>query len=456
MNNTAVAAPSRRRDLKQTAKQSYRVRSSLKAVSVVAAVVALTYLTWFRIPEVSRGTLWAEDAAVFLAETISLGSWQSIVEPYAGYLHTIPRILSAIAYTIGPIEAYALLVTFLSCMTVAAIAAGTYFLSGQLLQHKSYRLMVSLIPILVPVGPLEVLGNAANVHWYLLWLCPWLLIFEPRRWFVRAVLIVTTLATATTEIITGIFLPLAIWEIVKRRNYAAPAALILGICLQFLATVANPRYAEAPRLDSTDPLSVIYGFVLQAVGSIWETDADTTALNVVTFGAFAVAIPGIVIFGLLAYILVYGRAKWKVTALYAFAAAVSCWAAATILNPSPELDFANFSKEEWLSRFTFFRYAAAPSMFLLALVPLACAVAEERGLLARSRARYLAPVLLAVFLSTSYFQATPARQTGPEWTEGVEAATAQCSADPALVEAVIAVTPAPWQVAVPCRLLHSR
>jgi hypothetical protein len=455
MNNTAVAAPCHRLDPEKKAKRSYRVRS-LRAVSVAAAVIGLTFVTWFRLPEVSRGTLWAEDAAVFLAETISVGSWQSIVEPYAGYLHTIPRVVSAIAYTAGPIEAYAMLVTFLSCMTVAAIATGTYFLSGQLFQHKSYRLMVALIPVLIPVGPLEVLGNAANLHWYLLWLCPWLLIFEPRTWPVRAVLIVATLAAATTEIIVGIFLPLAIWEIVKRKNYAAPAALILGIGLQFLATVANPRYSEAPRLDSMDPLSVIYGFLLQPVGSIWETDADTMALNVVTFGGFAVAIPVIVICGLLAYIVAYGRAQWKVTALYALAAAASCWAAATVLNPSPELDFANFSKEEWQSKFTFFRYAAAPSMFLLALVPIACAVAEDKGVIGTNKTKYLAPVLLAVFLSNSYLQATPVRQTGPEWMTGVQTATVQCAADPSLTEAVIPVTPANWQVAVPCRLLPGK
>lgn len=423
---------------------------------MVAAVIGLTFLTWFRLPEVSRGTLWAEDAALFLAETISVGFWQSIVEPYAGYLHTIPRIVSAIAYTVGPLEAHAMLVTLLSCMTVAAIATGSYFLSGQLFQHKSYRLMVALIPVLVPVGPLEVLGNAANLHWYLLWFCPWLLIFEPRTWPVRAVLIIATLAAATTEIIVGIFLPLAIWEIVKRKNYAAPAALVLGICLQIFATVANPRYAEFPRLDSMDPLSVIYGFLLQGVGSIWETDADIMALNVVTFGGFAVAIPVIVIFGLLAYIVAFGRAQWKVMALYALAAAASSWAAATVLNPSPELDFANFSTEDWLSKFTFFRYAAAPSMFLLALIPIACTVAEDKGVICPNKTKYFAPVLLAVFLSNSYLQATPARQTGPEWMTGVQTATVQCAVDPSLTEAVIPVTPASWQVAVPCKLLPSK
>jgi hypothetical protein len=455
MKNTAVAVPSHRLDPEAKTSQPIRARS-IRAAGVLAAVAGLGFLAWFRLPEVTRGTLWAEDAAVFLADTMSIGAWQSITDPYAGYLHTIPRIVSGIAYTAAPIDAYATLVSFLSCVVVAAVSVATYFLSAQMFPHRSYRLMLALIPVLVPVGPLEVLGNVANLHWYLLWLCPWLLVYEPRGWVGRAGLFVATLAAATTEIIVGIFLPLALWSLVKRRNYAAPLALVAGIGLQLLATVADPRYAETPRLDSMQPLSVIYGFILQAVGSIWEPDAGRMALNVVTFGGFAVVVPSIIILGLLTYTAVYGRARWKVAALYAAGAAVACWAAATVLNPSPEFDFANFSKDDWLSGFTFFRYAVTPSMFLLALVPMACAVAEDRGVIGRNRARYLAPVLMAVFLSTSYFEATPARQTGPEWTTGVQAAAAQCTADPSLAEAVIAVTPATWQVAVPCRVLSDR
>ncbi|GAB5077312.1 hypothetical protein [Arthrobacter sp. AD-310] len=455
MNNTPVAAPSLALDPEKPATQPFRA-GILRATGVAAAVVLISFLAWFRLPEVSRGTLWAEDAAVFLAETMSIGPWQSIIDPYAGYLHTIPRTISGIAYTIGPIGAYASLVSFLSCVVVASISVGTYFLSGQLFQHRSYRLMVALIPVLLPVGPLEVLGNAANLHWYVLWLFPWLLVYKPRTWAGQAGLFVATLAAATTEIIVGMFLPLALWTALRKRNYAAPAALVVGIGFQFLATIADPRYAETPRLDSMQPLSVIYGFFLQAVGSIWETNPRAMALDIVTFGAFAVAVPSAVVLGLLAYVLLAGQLQWKVAAAYAFAAAAICWGAATVLNPSPEFDFASFTKEDWLSSFTFFRYAAAPAMFLLALVPIACAVAEQRGVIARNRARYLAPVVMAVFLSTSYFQATPARQTGPEWTAGIQAATEKCSADPALVEAVVPVTPSPWQVAVPCRLLPDR
>ncbi|MGN8129262.1 hypothetical protein [Paenarthrobacter sp. 22069] len=455
MKNTAVAEPSHPALMDQKAFSPAR-RKGLTAAGYLFAVAGVAFLAWFRLPEVSRGTLWAEDAAVFLANTMSIGPWQSIAEPYAGYLHTVPRIVSGIAYSLGPLEAYGTLMSFLSCLVVAAISVGSYFLSGQLFGHRSYRLMVALIPVLVPVAPLEVLGNAANLHWYMLWICPLLLIYRPRTWYGGAALFVGTLAAATTEIITGLFLPLAVWSLVRKKNYWAPAALILGLGFQLVATISKPRYTQAPRMDSVEPLSILYGFLLQPIGSLWETNPRTMGLNVVTFGGFAIAVPCAIFVGLLVYVLFFGRWRWKTVAMGAVGSAVACWVAATVLNPSPEFDYANFTKDQWLTMFTFFRYAVAPSMFLLMLVPLACVVAEDRKLIAGSGHRYWAPALLAVFLSTTYFQAATARQTGPEWAVGVQNATVLCGSDSALPEAVIPVTPAAWQVAVRCDLLRGR
>ncbi|MDQ0673287.1 hypothetical protein QFZ36_000848 [Pseudarthrobacter siccitolerans] len=290
----------------------------------------------------------------------------------------------------------------------------------------------------------------------MLWFCPWLLIYRPRTWYSGLAVFAAMLAAATTEILVAFFLPLAIWSAFWKRNYWAPAALVLGSGLQLVATIVAPRYSAAPRVDATEPLSILYGFLLQAVGSMWVTDAHTMALNVATFGGYAVAVPCAVIVGLLAYILVFGHPRWRAVALYAFAAAAACWTAATVLNPSPEFDFPNFTREEWLTVFTFFRYAAAPSMFLLVLIPAACAVAEDRKLIAASRSRYWAPALMVVFLSIHFFQATTTRQTGPEWAAAVQVAATRCDADSALPEVSIPVTPEGWRVAVNCTMLRGR
>ncbi len=438
-----------------------RIRRTRRVAAIgwVGALVALTYAAWFRLPEVSRGTIWAEDGAVFLRETVAIGPVASIGEPYAGYLHTIPRLISGIAYVVAPLSSYAIMMSFLSCAVVAAISVGVFRLSAALVENPAPRLMLAMIPVFVPVGPLEVLGNAANLHWYLLWLVPWLLIYHPSRWWAKGLLFIVTFAAATTEIISGIFLPLALWQCFARRNYWAPLGLLAGLVCQLLATASKPRYSSVPQVDALEPLSVFYGFGLQAMTSLWETDQRSVASGIVNFGPYAALIPVAVITSLLIYVLVFGSIKWKLVGAYSFGAAAICWTAAVVLNVSPEFDFAHFTEEAWLNEFRFFRYAAAPSMFLLIMVPAAWAVAKERKGATSGKDSLLslrAPALLLIFLSVNYFPALPARATGPEWAEVLTLARDQCREDPNLHESAIPLAPALWYAVLPCRVILDR
>ena len=423
-------------------------------LGTLTSVIVLTFAAWLRLPEVSRGTVWAEDAAVFLKETISIGALQSIPEPYSGYLHVIPRALSGLAYTLAPIDSYAHAMSLLSCAAVAAIAVSVFYLSRSVIPQVPLRLMLAAIPVFLPVAPLEVLGNAANLHWYLLWLSPWLLLHQAERWYGKATLFVVALAVACSEIITGLFLPLALWTIIRRKNYWASSGLILGVGLQILVTASKPRYTTvAPQGDAVEPLSVVYGFVLQAIGSMWETDRRTVASSVVNFGGFAMIVPVTIVLGLLAYVILRGSLKWKAMAAYAVGAAAACWTAAIIVNAQASFNYAAFTMDDWLGQFGFFRYAAAPSMFLLALVPLAFGVAIERSREGSLRVGFLAPAIMLMFLLVNYFPATTTREAGPEWRMGVEAARDACAADPALVAATVHAAPTDWRADIPCAIL---
>jgi hypothetical protein len=434
----------------------FQRRQTLKVIGGLASVILLTYIAWLRLPELTRETLWAEDGAFFLRDTAVIGPVASIGEPYAGYLHTIPRLISGIAYLVAPLSSFAIMMSFLSCAAVAAISVGVYHLSAALVDNRAIRLMLGMIPVLLPVGPLEVLGNAANLHWYLLWLVPWLLIYEPSRWYGKGGLLVVTFAAATTEIISGLFIPLALWTAFRRRNYWAPVGLLAGLMCQLVATATNPRYGSPPDVAPADPLSVLYGFGLQAVASLWETDKRSMASTIVNYGAFPVLIPAAVIAGLLIYVLVLGSTKWKFVAAYSFSAAALCWTAAVVVNVSAQLDFASFSEADWLEHFTFFRYAAAPSMFLLILVPAAVAVAAERAGSTKVRSFFWAPAVLLVFLSVNYFPALPVRQTGPEWEKFLAVAREECVVNGGVGDIGVALAPAPWQATLPCSVVLNR
>lgn len=275
------------------------VAKGLKALAWAGAVVVLTLIAWARLPEMTRRTVWAEDGGVFLRDVLSNGHLRSISLPYDGYLHVLPRVLASVAHAVVPLQGYAVAMSLMSCLVVALISVGVFHLSRCVSESVPVRLMIAAIPVLLPIGPEEVLGNAANLHWYLLWLAPWLLLHKPKSPVVGGTMFVVAFVTASSEIITGMFLPLAIWTAIRRRNFAAPAGLLLGIILQVLTTLNKPRFTGPSPSDVADGWSVFLGFGLLPIGSIWHPDSRTMASNIVTFGAWSLLVPALLVLGCL-------------------------------------------------------------------------------------------------------------------------------------------------------------
>jgi hypothetical protein len=114
--------------------------------------------------------LWAEDGSIFLREAIMLG-WKSLFLPYAGYYHTIPRILAFLAQLLPAITfPYFIFVstTLIYIATISLFASSNYYFY---IKSNYLRFLVSIGLCMVP-GLHEVLGNLANLHWILfLYLC---------------------------------------------------------------------------------------------------------------------------------------------------------------------------------------------------------------------------------------------------------------------------------------------
>lgn len=423
------------------------------------ALIVLTFALWFRLPAITRETTWAEDGGAFLRDILDNGLLQSIGLPYDGYLHVLPRTLASVAYGLAPLEGYAVAMSLLSCAVVAGVAVAVFHLSRSILEPVALRLMLAAIPILLPVGPHEVLGNAANLHWYLLWLSPWLLLDKPRSPVAKGLLFFAALVIASSEIITALFAPLAIWSLVRRRNVWAPAGMLLGLGLQFLTTLTSPRFETEPPGAGVDPLSILYGFFLLPVGSIWHVDSRTLAQNIVDFGGGALLIPTLLVLALLVFALVTGRRDIKIAALIAITAAVAVWWASVAVNGKSTFNYATFGKLDWETGFGYLRYAAAPGMFLLTLVPFAAATAAERF-----RVRDRLPLLAAtaafvLFLLPGYLPPDTTRRDGPLWSTGVQDARAKCVDAAGLQNSTVLVAPTTWkfaQVQISCDVLRSK
>lgn len=432
-------------------------RMATKSAVLLVVALVLTFLAWGRLPTMTKETVWAEDGGVFLRDVLSTGHLQSIFLPYDGYLHVLPRILSSAAHALVPLDGYAIAMSLFSCAVVATISIGVFYLSRELTDSVPVRVMIAVIPVLLPIGPNEIQGNAANLHWYLLWLTPWLLLYRPKTAVTSFALFVVTFVAGASEIITGMFLPLALWTALRRRAYAAPAGLVLALTLQILTTLSKPRFNGAPPpTDAVDPLSVLMGYVLLPIGSLWHPDSRTLASGIVNFGPWALVVPCLLVVGLFLYVLMKGERTFQWAAIIALAASALCWTASVVLSGNSMFAYSKYLESNWASGFGYVRYAAAPAMFILLLIPIAAAVALKRGQIQNGITSLLTGIFVAVLL-ISYFPTATTRQVGPAWSPGVEAARTLCSSDPTLASAAVTAAPATWkfaQVVVPCVALR--
>ena len=73
---------------------SHRRAPSTASTAGIAALltVGLTAIAWFRLDGTTRGTGWADDR-VFLQDSLNDGIWSTLLDPYAGYLHVVPRLV---------------------------------------------------------------------------------------------------------------------------------------------------------------------------------------------------------------------------------------------------------------------------------------------------------------------------------------------------------------------------
>ncbi len=111
----------------------------------------------FRYPQ-----LWAEDGSVFLQQNLELGL-SSIITPYAGYLHTFPRLVSIFATKVNP-DLYYVAVIFNASfyLLICAVSVMIYFMSKQL--GITHRIVFSSLIVYLPIGA-EMYMNLTNSIW---------------------------------------------------------------------------------------------------------------------------------------------------------------------------------------------------------------------------------------------------------------------------------------------------
>ncbi len=426
---TIPPAQSRVRDIRG-------VLASHTSLSVALLGIVCAVAAWLRIPSVARDTLWAEDGRNFLQDAVNHGPLASLTIPYAGYLHTIPRIIASVTVSFVPVAQWANAMTAGSCLVAGILAAVVFACTRDVVPWLPGRILIAGLTVLAPLAPREVLGNAANVHSLVLWTVFWMLLFTPRTRAGSIILGVVALLGAATEIQCLLLLPLALIRWRDRWRWPIFAGLAIGLTMQLFVTLVWPRSQSGnPPIET---MSIAYGYLINAVMPL-VTPQNTIGPVLASTGPLVGIAVLAVIACALAYVLFRGHAVQRITAAALVAGSIAFYSISVITNPNSFYDYARFGRDElagvWLAR-----YGVVPSMMLVAVVILAISIAVSRRHAGAGRRLLgdrklltggVALGVVAALLLAQFIPQETRRSYGPQWSAQVTAAARECERLPA-------------------------
>ena len=409
-------------------------------------------ISWNRLTPVTRGTLWAEDGRTFLHTAAVVPLFEAVARPYAGYLHTVPRLIASWVVFTTPIEGWAQAMTAYSCLIAGFVAVTVFVFAHPVIPSIPLRAALAGVGILAPALPREVLGNVANLHSLFLWLATWLVLGRARSRRVAVLGGVAALLAAATEIQCLFLLPVVPCALRDPRRRPIGAGLLIGGALQIAATVLAPRSRDPKALP--DPASFGLGLLINSSVTTWVPAAAVGA--VVAHGGVLVCIaallPAIVA---AAVVLRRGATAHRRTLLAVASVAVVVYVASVITNPHPFYDYGQQSADElrhlWLTR-----YGVVPQMMMLAVIPLAVQVEISFPRPSRSRKPLVVALtfLFVVSFVVNFAPVQTRRSSGPVWSPQVEQAEFTCDLYRWRPSVQLRQTLG-WSVQVPCALLRA-
>lgn len=216
-------------------------RATLSFLIVVA--VGLVFLLLPRAVGWRGDHLHSEDGQVFLTEFLAHGL-ASLTDTYAGYLHVVPRSLTALcASTIGP-DGYAACVAVTSNLTRAAVMVIAFPVLAAYARSWRWGLLAAAAGILfLPAGQQEVLSNYTNLRWFLLAGAFFALIGVFRTRWLLVIASVVALLAALSDPMPLLLAPLALWRAWKAPGWARlpSVALLVGGSVHLMNLDASAR-----------------------------------------------------------------------------------------------------------------------------------------------------------------------------------------------------------------------
>lgn len=203
------------------------------AVGVLTSVLSLG-----RILIVNRDALstllWAEDGLFPLCvnKATLLSCW---VDPFAGYLLTGPRLVAGLV-AFWPMDQWPLWTNVIAAVIVGALSSWIFFIVKRNGISTALALLLSSIPVLIPIVGLEVVNSIGSMYLLLLYACSILLVLggvRLRTWSISLLLMFTALTIPTAVLLLPVIALLAYRKRIERRTaITGSVALAAGLLAQ--------------------------------------------------------------------------------------------------------------------------------------------------------------------------------------------------------------------------------
>jgi hypothetical protein len=424
----------------------------LAAYLAAAAAGAVVLLWWGAGAMRPAGRLWAEDGSIFLSAAHAKSFGGAFFTPYAGYLHSVPRLIAGLS-TLFPLQDAARLFAIASVATRVGVALFVFRASSGVLRSVTVRAGLAATVVLLPVGGLETLDNIANLHWFLAVAAFFALLWRPTRWWECALAALVVLLAMTSDPGVGLFAPLALLRLLalrRWRDHLVTAAFAAGAAAQLITVLGASRGPH--QSFGAGEIARFYGYrvVVGTLGGFRHTHWLATH-----WGGFAIALAAAVMLALLTpALLSKSPRRWFAVSCVVFATAVFVLALRDPrVAPGSFVDAVTSVP----------RYDVVPSLLVLAALAASLdSVSVDAGRLRRSRTTWAA-LGLRLAVALAFLSALPADLAAshaywnrsiwngvPSWPGALSDAAARCETTQDRTINV-AILPLGWHSTLPCR-----
>lgn len=170
---------------------------------LIVWVLCAALLAWRGYGRLAHPELFAEGGNRFVADALAQG-WWSLGSAYAGYYHTLPRLVALLAIAVAPVAYIPAATTAASFLAAAAVSAFIVRPAFRwLIPSDTVRIVAALLLCLAP-GLREVLGNLPNLHYLLFILLGLLVLKDPDEPYRAWELVLAGLAVMSSGMVAAL------------------------------------------------------------------------------------------------------------------------------------------------------------------------------------------------------------------------------------------------------------